>query len=101
MPKRMIKTITDQLHKRMDQCEIMRRDALKDLKTLRSEAINKHDQTSRSIPALAKKLEKDPENKELQREYAGALLTRKMHHHAVEMNQALTDNEEVERRDGQ
>lgn len=101
MPNRMNKTITDQLRKRMDQCEIMRRDALKDLKTLRSEAISKHDQTSRAIPGLAKKTGKDPENKELQREYAGAILTRKMHHHIAELNQALIDNEEMETRSGE
>lgn len=101
MPKQMKETITDQLHKRMKQCETMRQGAIEDLKTLRSEAISKHDQTSRAIPPLAKKLEKDPENKELQRKYAGAVLTRKMHHHAAELNQGLIDNEVVEARGGE
>ncbi len=99
MPEPMSKTMTELLDKRMKQCEMMHQEAVRDLKTLRGEAISKHDQTSRAIPKLAKKLEKDPDNKELQKEYSGAVLTRKMHHHAAELNQALLDNEEAETRD--
>ena len=85
--------MTGKLLKRMETCETMRGEAIQDLKTLRGEAISKHDQTARAAVELAKKLEKDPENKKLQREYAGAVSGRKMFYHAAELNTALLQNE--------
>jgi len=96
MPEKMQKTMGAKLLKRMEVCDDMRGEAVKDLKTLRSEAISKHDQTSRAAADLAKKLDKDPENETLQKEYAGAVGARKMFHHAAEMNDAILEGESAE-----
>lgn len=93
MSDKMKKTMGAKLLKRMNVCDEMRGEAVEDLKTLRSEAISKHDQTSRAAAELAKKLDADPENETLQKEYAGAVNARKMFHHAAELNNALLESE--------
>jgi len=92
-PEKLQKTMTSKLLKRMETCDTVRSEAIQDLKTLRGEAISKHDQTARAAVTLGKQLEKNPENKKLQKEYAGAVSGRKMFHHAAELNTALIENE--------
>ncbi len=87
------KTMSSKLLKRMETCETMRGEAITDLKTLRTEAISKHDQTSRAAVRLGEQLQTDPDNKPLQKEYAGSIAARKMFHHSVELNDALLENE--------
>lgn len=96
MSDKLQKTMTSKLLKRMETCDILRSEAIHDLKTLKGEAISKHDQTSRAAVKLGEQLEKDPDNKKLQREYAGAVMGRKMFHHAAELNTSLLENEGIE-----
>lgn len=87
------KTIADKMHKRIEIADQMRGEAITDLKTMRGEAISKHDQTARAAVAVGAKLQDDPENKRLQKEYAGAVNARKMFGAAARMNEAILEQE--------
>ena len=90
------KTIADQMHKRLEIADLMRGEAITDLKTMHREAISKHDQTGRAVLVAGEKLRQDPENKRLQKNYAGTVNARKMFGAAANLNQALLDQESVE-----
>lgn len=92
-PQPLQKTMASTMAKRMKVCDTMRSEAITDLKKLRVEAISKHDQTSRAVRTLSAQAQKDPENPKVQRELAGALLGRKMFHHAAELNDSLLESE--------
>lgn len=92
-PQPLKKTMASTMAKRLETCDTMRGEALTDLKTLRGEAISKHDQTSRAVRTLSAQAQKDPDNPKVQKELAGALLGRKMFHHAAVLNDHLLENE--------
>ncbi len=87
------KTMASTMAKRLKTCDTMRGEVIQDLKTLRGEAISKHDQTARAVRTLSAQAEKDPENKTVQKELGGALNARKMFHHAAELNDRLLEDE--------
>lgn len=88
------KTMAFKMAKRLEVADIIREQAITDLKTLRSEAISKHDQTGRVAIKAGEALGKDPENKKLQKDYAGAVTARKMFSAAANMNTAILKQEE-------
>jgi len=92
-PQPLQKTMASTMEKRLKTCDTMRGEAITDLKTLRGEAISKHDQTSRAVKTLSAQAQKNPDNPKVQRELAGALNARKMFHHAAELNDSLLESE--------
>ena len=56
MSEKLQKTMTGKLLKRIETCETLRGEAVQDLKTLRSEAISKHDQTGRAAVELERRV---------------------------------------------
>lgn len=89
----MNKTIAGKIAKRIEVADDMHSKAITDLKTLRSEAISKHDQMGRQAVKSGNALDKDPENKNLQREYAGTINAKKMMAASAAMNDALLEQE--------
>lgn len=92
-PQPLKKTMASTMAKRLEVCDTMRSEVIQDLKTLQGEAISKHDQTARAITTLSDQAEKHPEDKKVREELAGALLGRKMFHHAAELNTNLLESE--------
>ena len=65
--------------------------SLNDAKRLGAEARVKYDRVNAQISAMAKKLNKDPENKELDKEYSGLLVAREMFLSSVRLNESLVE----------
>ena len=95
-PQAREKTMVSKIAQRLKVCDTMRGEAIQDIKVLRREAISKHDQTARAVKVLSAQAQKNPENAKIQKELAGALLARKMFHHAAELDTNLLESEGVQ-----
>lgn len=89
------KSMTARIDERMKRCEQLKAEAVQDLKTLKSEAIQKHDATGKKVQALGQSLQARPGDAQLQKDYAGAVIAKQMFHHAAELNDALLEQENV------
>lgn len=89
------KTMAFKMAKRMETADLMRGEAIEDLKTLRSEAISKHDQTGRVAVKLGNQLRKSPDDKNLQKQYAGAVAAKRMFCGVANMNTKILKQEGV------
>ena len=87
------KTMASKMAKRMEIADTLRTQATTDLETLRSEAISKHDQVGRESVKLGEKLRKSPNDKNLQKQYAGAIAAKKMFGGAAAMNTQILKQE--------
>lgn len=80
-------SMTSKIHDRMKIAESERAALISDLKRLQKEAPEKLKQLGALADQLATKLETDPGNQQLQKEYAGALIAQKM----ITGGQGMTD----------
>lgn len=78
--------ITEQISKRLAVCDKLHTENTETLKKLKSEASSKFDGTNRHIRSLKEKLEKDPGNKTLRKEYAAMVNARAMFYAGHQLN---------------
>jgi len=86
-------SMTSKIHKRMQIAESERAALIGDLERLQKEAPDKLNQIAELVGSLAEQLEKDPDNQQLQKEYAGAVLARKMVSAGQGMTEGILKNE--------
>jgi len=81
--------ITEQIAKRLDVCDKLHKENTETIKKLKTEASSKFDGTNRHIRSLKEKLEKDPGNKTLRKEYASMVNARSMFYAGHQLNENL------------
>jgi len=84
-------SVTAKLAKRLDVCDKLHTENIETLKRLKKEASTKFDGTNRHIRRLKKQLDRDPENKKLQKEYAAMVNARAMYYAAHQLNDGLLE----------
>lgn len=86
-------SITAKLAERLKVCDKLYAENTEQLKRLRTEASSKFDGTNRHIRQIKKKLNNDPGNKKLQKEYAAMVNARAMFYAANQLNDGLMAKE--------
>jgi len=77
---------------RLKQVDQVHGDSLKDAERLKNEGTQKHDQCTKKILQVQKQLDKDPNNKKLQKDKAALIVTRDMMLSSVRLNENLLKN---------
>lgn len=77
---------------RLKQVDQVHNDSLKDAERLKKEGTQKHDECTKKILEVQKKLEADPNNKQLQKDKAALIVTRDMMLSSVRLNEGLLKN---------
>ena len=85
-------TFASQISDRLKACDQMKAAIQSDAKQLQKQIPKKHAEASKLIDTLAAKLKKDPDNKQLQKDYAAAIRARDMYAHGNVMNEAILGN---------
>lgn len=77
---------------RLKQVDQVHNDSLKDAKRLKAEGTQKHDQCTKKILKVQKKLEVNPNDKQAQKDKAALIITRDMMLSSVRLNESLLEN---------
>lgn len=77
---------------RLKQVDQVHNASLKDAERLKTEGTQKHDQCTKKILEVQKKLDVDPNNKQLQKDKAALIVTRDMMLSSVRLNENLIKN---------
>lgn len=88
-------TFSSQIADRLKQCDAVKADAVKGCKELQAGYPDKINQAFALVAKLGAQLEKNPDDKNLQKEYAGACTARDMLQHGNNYNDALIADAET------
>jgi hypothetical protein len=88
-------TFSSQIADRLKQVDAVHADAVKGCKELQKGYPDKIDQMFALVEKLGKQLEKNPDDKALQKEYAGACSARDMLQHGNNYNDSLIEDAET------